>query len=117
MIEIQSSLAQLIGRQLSSIEFVQNYVQLRFNGITLTVIALPHVVVRRFTYEPQMRDYRNMLCSLIGHTILNFAFVEDVKLEFELSDDTSLVISLKEEDYIAAEAVIFTSDSQEWWSI
>jgi hypothetical protein len=114
---IVNSLNQLIGRQLSSIEFVQNYVQVRFDGITITALTFPSIMIEGKVYKSEMRDYKNTLYSLIGYTVTNFTFAQEDKLELILLDNIALTMSLRAEDYVAADAIIFTSESKEWWSV
>ena len=52
-------LQSIVGKQLSSVEFVQDYAQLRFDGPTLTAVTQPIVEVGSEAFrwsEPGFRD-------------------------------------------------------------
>jgi hypothetical protein len=42
-LELKKSMAEIIGRQLSSVTFVQDYMQFDFDGARLTTYTLPTV--------------------------------------------------------------------------
>ena len=45
-------------------EFVQDYLQLRFDAPLLTLYAWPHVLLREFSVAYGEPEYRNALCAL-----------------------------------------------------
>jgi hypothetical protein len=49
--QVANPLELLEGTQLSSVEFVQDYVQLRFDGPTLTAVTPPRVCVMNQWFE------------------------------------------------------------------
>lgn len=108
-------LAQLIGRKMSSVEFVQDYIQLRFDGITVTAINPLFVEDEVSVYKPDDQGYRDQICSLIGYSVKEANIIEDVEVRITFSDLKVIAISLRAEDYSVAEGVIFTSPTHEWW--
>jgi hypothetical protein len=52
-------LSVLLGRQLSAVEFVQDYLQLRFDGPCLTAITHPRVSVGNRWWEWGISGYRD----------------------------------------------------------
>src|SRR5690242_9135647 len=57
-----SPLGPIHGSQLSSVEFVQDYVQLRFDGPCLTAITWPVVTVGQQRFRLETPGYRDALC-------------------------------------------------------
>jgi hypothetical protein len=88
----------ILGAQLSSVEFVMDYVQLHFDGPTLTVYFWPVVKrngnISRFG-EP---DYRDELCGRIGHKVVSAFLREDEAIDITFDDRAEIHISLRPED-------------------
>jgi hypothetical protein len=59
----------LIGRQLSSVEFVQDSLQLRFDGPCLTAVTHPRVSVGQLWWEWGQPGYRDQVCDCIGKVV------------------------------------------------
>lgn len=104
----------LVGRQLSSVTFVMDYVQLDFDGAQLTTVTVPVVEVggSRFTWDTP--GYRDRLCERIAEKVRSAEVKqgEDLRIEFESS--ASVTVSLRPEDYRTAEAALFRVDSELW---
>lgn len=64
-----SQLTEVIGNRLSSVEFVQNYLQLRFDGPCLTCHVWPEVVVGGRPLVMSEPGYRDALCAPIGEEV------------------------------------------------
>jgi hypothetical protein len=113
----QDLLNILTRRQLSSVEFVHDYVQLHFDGPTLTAITRPTVIVGGNESRWGDTGYRDVLCAFIG-VVVREVFValgEAVRLDFE--NGNSIVVSLKHTDYRAHQAVSFDVSVSEWWEL
>lgn len=80
----------LIGEQLSSVEFVQDYLQLHFDGNTLTFYSWPIVTLNEKQYMVGDLDYRNKLCSIIGKKVTKVML--DDKVEVEIFIDDAIII-------------------------
>lgn len=111
----QQSLNPLLGRQLSSIEFVTDYLQFHFGTPTLTAITHPVIITGDAQYNRGDRDYCNVLLRCIGHTVSLASVVEDEAVRIEFDEGTKVVISLKPNDFRAAEAVIFDESPGVTW--
>jgi len=71
-LEQRGDLVELVaieGEQLSAVTFVQDYVQLHFDGPTLTTITRPTVVAGDASFDYGAAGYRDRLCALIGHVV------------------------------------------------
>lgn len=102
-------LETLVGQTLSSVEFVQDYVQLRFDGPTLTAYTQPSVTHAGVTLRWNGQGYRDALCNQIGSHVAAVALGKDSLLVLEFDNQAAVSVSLKDEDYRGAEAVMFRS--------
>ena len=82
----------LKGTQLSSVEFVQDYVQLRFDGPCLTAITPPRVHRLNEAFEWGMPEYRNLLCERIGKLVSRAFTIEGQEIRIEFEDGPSIAI-------------------------
>lgn len=110
---------KIVGEQLSSVEFVQDYVQLHFDGPTLTLFVWPTVLSGDCHVHFGEPGYRDTLCDRIAHKVAKVAFVEDEYIRIDFDDRWSIVASLKPEDRVVPEAGYFTAsrDPTEPWLI
>ncbi len=102
----------IVGEQLSSVEFVQDYVQLHFDGPTLTAFVWP--VVHRAGTAVHLGEpgYRDELCARIGKKVLAARLEEEKALIVEFDDDANFSISLRPEDSVGPEAGYFCARSR-----
>jgi hypothetical protein len=112
---LADALRKLVDHVLSSVEFVADYVQLRFDGPTLTAYTTPAVVRNNEKYLWGEPGYRDALCGEIGHQLRQIAVDEQVRLTFD--DGVSVLISLRDEDYSGPEALHFSLDKDHWWVV
>ena len=107
----EQALQILVGEQLSSVEFVMDYVQLRFNGQCLTVYSAAHQIkTNGVSVVWGESGYRDALCNLITHKVreINLAVSERLSLIFDGGSAWSL--SLCNSDYVGPEALMFTDE-------
>jgi len=106
----------IIGEELTAVEFVQDYLQLRFGDPLLALFAWPHIADADFVSiahgEP---GYRDALCSVIGEDVSATTFNEGSELTIEFENGTVIALSLREEDLATPEAGHFrpSPDSHE----
>ena len=62
-------ISDIVGEELAAVEFVQDFLQLRFDGPLFTFYAWPHILLSEFSIAFGEPEYRNALCSLIGEKI------------------------------------------------
>lgn len=112
----ENALKELVGLSLSSVEFVQDYLQLRFDGPVLTAYIPPtiHIPSARLTRGDP--GYADSICGLIGRAVIRTA-VADLSVVIEFDEAFVVRISLKDEDYIAAEAIEFRTSKGARWVI
>jgi hypothetical protein len=104
--ENQNYFSLIVGEQLSAVSFVMDYLQLQFNACILTVLTPLTVVVDQDYLHPGEVHYRNALCERITHKVEEVALTSEY-LRIDFDDGAVFKISLKEEDYVGAEAINF----------
>ncbi len=111
-----TELLSIEGEQLSAVTFVQDYLQMHFDGPRLTLVTWPTVVAGDATCAYGEVGYRDALCSFIGRVVAT-AYVRPAnRLQIEFVDRTSLVASLKPEARRAAHIVIFDDGLSTQWA-
>jgi hypothetical protein len=112
----RTGIGRLVGRELSSVEFVRGYVQLRFDGPCLTV----YTAVRLGDAEPGAGrgcvPDANALVALVGSRVRGADVQEDVALTLRLESGVTLGISLRPEDYTAGPevAMLVLPEAETW---
>lgn len=94
------------GQELTAVEFVSDYVRLRFAepGPLLTLYAWPHVLLEDFSVAYGQPEYRNALCAQIGEMVATAKLEELDSLTIEFESGTVIALSLREEDLDGPEA-------------
>jgi len=106
-------LEKIVGEQLSSVEFVQDYVQLHFDGPIITAFVWPTLNLRGNIVRFGDSGYRDELCARIARKVTSARIIEMVCLTVQFDDGANLNISLKPEDSVGPEAGYFSeSDSR-----
>jgi|SRR5271157_4987542 len=100
-------IAEIVGEQLSSVEFVQDYMQLHFDGPTLTAFVLPTLKSYGRTIRFGEQGYRDELCAKIGHNVSAAYVREGDAIIVEFDDGSEISISLRPEDRVGPEAGYF----------
>ncbi len=100
----------LEGQELTAVEFVADYLRLRFDGPMLTLYAWPHVLLADFSVAFGEPEYRNALCAQIGEMVATAKLEELDSLTVEFESGTVLAISLREEDVDGPEAGGYSED-------
>jgi len=105
MAETSNIFDELINSQLSSVEFAQDYLQLRFDGPTINVNNPITVKANQKVLTSRKEGFRDLLCSQIGK-IVNHVFIEsDKEFIIDFSDKSQIAISLLPKDYTCPEAI------------
>lgn len=88
------------GAELTAVEFVSDYLRLRFGdpGPMFTLYAWPHVLLPEFSVAYGEPEYRNALCAQIGQIVEKASLEELGALTIEFESGTVLGLSLREED-------------------
>jgi hypothetical protein len=114
---LDSGLRALVGRALSSVEFVQDYIQFRFDGPCVSTYTLPSVESPDHQrLQSGERGYRDALCDRIGSEV-KAAGLQDQEVFVLFSDGMALRVSLCEADYQGPEALQYILDSENIWVV
>jgi hypothetical protein len=98
------------GQELTAVEFVGDYLRLRFDGPMLTLYAWPHVLLADFSIAYGEPEYRNAVCAQIGEMVAKAALVELEALTVEFESGTVIALSLREEELDGPEAGSYSAD-------
>ena len=107
-------LKQIETRQLSSVEFVQDYVQLRFDGPYLSAFARPIVKMGETKFEYGTPGYCDALCERIGRVVRSVSINENQGIFIDFDDGANISISLEAQDRQGAEAAVFVDGTKQW---
>ena len=113
----EKSLQVLIGEQLSAVTFVQDYVQLHFDGPRLTVFSHAAVLLGDKTFHWGKPGFRDALCDSIAKKITDARVAYGDSIAISFTDGSTIQVSLKDEDYRSAEAVNFDTGGNVWWAL
>ena len=98
-------LNEVVGEQLSAVTFVQDYLQLHFDGPTINVYIACSIIEGGRTDRVGDRDFRNSLCGRIGKKVTRVLSVPDRHLDIYFEDESLIRISLASEDYVGPRAM------------
>ena len=100
----------LEGQELTAVEFVADYLRLRFDGPMLTFYAWPHLLFADFSLAYGEPEYRNGLCAQIGENVATASLEELNALTIELESGTVIALSLREEELSGPVAGSYSED-------
>jgi hypothetical protein len=105
--QTETTFRELIGHQLSAVTFVQDYLQLAFDGPVINVynpltVETPTITV--WTWEDQLR---NVLCGQITKRVADVAVILHDQCRIVFTDGSIIRISLREDDYTGPEGLFY----------
>src|SRR5580704_10296327 len=104
--DYQNTIRQhVVGRRLSGVTFVMDYVQLQFDPPP-TINALTPITVRSGGQTAVSGDesFRNLLCEQIPKAVADVSLVDGEALTLSLEDGSTISLSLQKEHYVCPEA-------------
>ena len=81
---------QIVGEQLSAVTFVQDYLQLQFDGPSLNALTVVTVASPGGQAKSGEDQFRNLLCSCITRQVLGVEVREHEALHIRLADGFSI---------------------------
>jgi hypothetical protein len=105
---VQPKIAEIAGRSLSAVAFVQDYLQFQFDGPCLTALTPPVFRMGAGVVLPGNVGYRDALCSAIGVEVASVR-VTDEEVQIEFVNSSSICVSLRAEDYVGPEAINYVA--------
>jgi hypothetical protein len=115
MNETDQPLHILLDTELSSIEFVRDYLQFRFDGPCLTAVSDPCIMVEDGLFHRTDAGFCDQLLRFIGLPVDSAAVIAGQGLRIGFKGGRSLHISLRPDSYAAAEAAIFMDGRGGYW--
>ena len=100
----------LEGQELTAVEFVGDYLRMRFDGPMLTFYAWPHVLFPEFSLGFGEPEYRNGLCAQIGEMVAKVSLEEMEAVTVEFESGTVIALSLREEELSGPQAGSYSED-------
>jgi hypothetical protein len=107
-------LQDIVGQNLSAVVFVQDYVQLLFDGPQMNIMTPLTVGSGASVTRSEEVAFRNALCAQIAKRVASVSAERGVAVTITFSDDSTISISLKEVDYPGPEAVLVRGDRNRW---
>ena len=113
----RTELVAVRGRLLSAVAFVQDYVQLQFDGPLITLLEWPEVHINGLVVVSGKPGYRDALCTLIGK-VVESAFVRPGdQLRITFTGAAPIFVVLRLMPCVNEETVIFTNGNSEQWGV
>jgi hypothetical protein len=100
----------IVDQELTAVEFVEDYLRLRFEGPMLTLYAWPHLLLADFSIAYGEPEYRNALCAQIGEVVAKASLEELEALTVEFESGTVIALSLREEELSGPQAGSYSED-------
>ena len=104
--------SDIVGSKLSSVEFVQDYLQLHFDGSTLTTYTLPTLKLEDVSLNRGQVGFRDALCGQIDNVVEAVSINDHISLSF--ATGAIVKVSLRDEDYRGSEAIQFSVGDELW---
>ncbi len=104
---LADALGKLAGRELSSVTFVRDYIQLAFDGPGMNAYTMPTVTCGAESFTLGQAGYRDSLCRQIGCRVKR-AEVDERQVSITFESGAVVSISLCDDDYRGPEALEFS---------
>jgi hypothetical protein len=73
---LRSGPEAIVGEQLSEVSFVQDYIQLVFDGLTFTVLCPLQIQTSSGTIGSNEKGFRDRLCEAIAHSVASLTITD-----------------------------------------
>ena len=101
------SVERLVGEQLSAVAFVQDYVELHFDGPVIRALTNPIADSGGVRISFPAPGSRDALCRFIGRLVEKVEVQDNVSLTCHFQGGGSIIVPLDPDSYRAAEAMHF----------
>jgi hypothetical protein len=105
---LDSRLPLIVGRTLSSVVFIHDYIQLIFDRPTLITYSPPFLRQSGNELVAKQPGYCDAIYSQIGVRVTKTNVIDD-ELTIRLVNAVEIVVSLLAPDYVGPEALVFDS--------
>ena len=107
--------AELQGEQLSAVTFVQDYLQLWFDGPGINVTSPLTVEDGEAAVTSWHAGFRDLLCAQIAKRVARVEFRAEQALVVYFTDGARLTVSLRREDCTSPEAFVAHGFKDNQW--
>jgi hypothetical protein len=108
---------ELIYNKLSSVEFVQDYIQLGFDGPTINVYNPITVKSDDVSITSWNNGFRDLLCGQINKVVGEIRFEPEHALKILFEDDSNIIVSLESDDYSSPEGIMANGFKDNNWLV
>ncbi len=115
--EQQLIFSELIGAQLSAVTFVQDYLQLHFDGPVINVTSPLTVRTSSAALTSWQAGFRDLLCSHIAKLVKAVENRAGEALILRFEEEASLSITLRRAEYVSAEAYFAHGFANDAWQV
>lgn len=106
----ENLLFSIIDKHLSAVVFVQDYIQLQFDGNIMTILNFPTVKLENNHFEFGDVEYRNKICEQINKRITDIC-VEEGSVDLHFNDHSIVGVLLDYEKSATPEIIIFQNEN------
>jgi hypothetical protein len=99
----------LKSQRLSSVEFVQDYIQLHFDDYTMTLYNPVKILQGSDSFGREQVGFKDALCNLINRVVLDVSYTKSNKVEVVFDSGSSVVVCIADKDYSGPEALLLRS--------
>lgn len=114
----ENPLKLLENEFMSSVEFVMDYHQLRFNSYTLNINDNFLIIVDGKKYDKSSSNFCNLIISCIGKKVIKSDVVIDNSINIIFENNYQVNISIRPEDCKFPDTAVFSvdqPDNHHWW--
>ena len=104
---LREAMQKIVGTALSSVDFVEDYVQLVWEKSVLTAYSMPALGKEGLTYGEKHPEYRDVMYRLEGQVLDAAEIIDAEAVNLAFVDGTTLSISIREDDYVCPEILLY----------
>jgi hypothetical protein len=102
-------LDELKSQRLSSVEFLQDYMQLHFDGYTMTLYNPVKIIRGSGSLREEEIGFKDALCNFINRIVRDVSYAKNDKVEVVFDNGSSVVVCIADKDYSGPEALLLCS--------
>jgi hypothetical protein len=113
---LSEALQRIVGKPLLSATFIEDYLQLLWEGAFLNAYTMPRVLRDGVEYACESPEYRNAMYGLEGQTLKSVDVRPGERVWLNFSN-AALSVSLRDADYVGPEALQFGGGDGPLWVV
>lgn len=108
-------LKEIVGQKLEVVNFVMDYMILSFGQSALSVYTWPSIRKDDVVLGWNDDGYGDLFRRQIGHSVTSVGVTHGEAIKVLFDNGVEVFISLRDKDYVTAEAAKFDSTTGAWW--